>query len=328
MQEFTGREYLQIAIANHFGMDKFAWASRLEWTRDNEANLESLDSDADEPTGYRKAVRAWRDVQAGKPTNYIMGLDATASGIQILAVLAGCMQSAATCNVVNTGRRENVYTYLHDHMTNLGATAEYLLVKDTTVRTCYDSTRAAKDAFGEGTPELLAFYAALKEVVPGAWRAKTLMSNCKDPTATYYTWTLPDDHVAYVPITKTVDKNFEHDELDHLRMKFKMKLQMADPGNRSLPANITHSVDAWVCRQMVLRCHQAGFWMAPVHDCFYASPKYMNEVRRFYNEILTELAQMDLLQSIVREVTGRKYTVLKVSNTLHHHILDADYALS
>lgn len=116
MQKFTGKEYLKIDIASLFGMDKKTWDERLAWFDQNQANLESLSPKADSPNCYIAAVNAWRDVQAGKPIGYAINLDATASGIQILALLIGDAKAAEQVNLIATGKREDLYTYIYNKM--------------------------------------------------------------------------------------------------------------------------------------------------------------------------------------------------------------------
>lgn len=79
-EEFTPRQYLQIDIANSYGLDKLDWSDRLSWFNDNEPHLEDLLNQADEPALYYAGVKAYRDVQAGKPIGYMISLDATSSG--------------------------------------------------------------------------------------------------------------------------------------------------------------------------------------------------------------------------------------------------------
>ena len=60
-----------------------------------------------------------------------------------------------------------------------------------------------------------------------------------------------------------------------------------------------------------------------------ASPNHMNKVRQNYVEILAELASMNLLQDILREVSGNFSLVYKkYSHDLSNDILNAEYALS
>ena len=123
MQTFTGAQYLMIDIANSYGLDKQSWDSRLEWFKNHEADILkdtiTYTQQAEEPAQFMAGVIAYKKFLEGKPSGYMCGLDATASGIQLLSVLSGCAQSACTCNLVNTGRREDAYTVTHNHMDRL-----------------------------------------------------------------------------------------------------------------------------------------------------------------------------------------------------------------
>ena len=80
MQFFTPLQYIQIDIANQFGLDKEQFEDRIAWVVANEADLESLESEADDLYRYGAAVMAYREVQAGKPTGHRVCFDACSSG--------------------------------------------------------------------------------------------------------------------------------------------------------------------------------------------------------------------------------------------------------
>ena len=69
------------------------------------------------------------------------------------------------------------------------------------------------------------------------------------------------------------------------------------------------------------------FEVLSVHDCFRCLPNYGNDLRRTYNQILSEIAASDLLSDVVSQIQGRKIFVNKLAN-LAPRILEANYALS
>ena len=74
---------------------------------------------------------------------------------------------------------------------------------------------------------------------------------------------------------------------------------------------------------------QAHVEILTIHDCFGARPKYMNIVRSHYIRILAELAQSNVLELILSDITGQEMVVTKRSDDLGLKILlDAEYALS
>lgn len=80
MHHFTGSQYLAIAIANAFGLDKKTWNQRLAWVAENRDNLKTLQRQAKEPAMFFAAVQALEDAEAGKPSGFPISLDATSSG--------------------------------------------------------------------------------------------------------------------------------------------------------------------------------------------------------------------------------------------------------
>ena len=267
MKTFTGVEYLKIDIANCFGLDRLNWMDRLYWVDTNNHQLKDLACNAKHPVLYRKGLRALRIVEKGLPTNHIMGLDATASGIQLMAAISGCHTTAATCNLINTGQREDVYASVATHMNQVsGLSFTRNDIKQPLMTVVYGSTEQPKQIFGEGE-ELIVFYDTIKERIPGAWKLLQLFMKYWDSYAEYHSWTLPDGHVAKVPVVEVMEKKLEIDEEDHMRFTYRASVVTSKRKSRSLPANIIHSIDGWVVRQMVQAANKQGFWMAPVHDC-------------------------------------------------------------
>jgi len=130
MQEFTGFEYVKISLANHYGLDRLNWDERLEWVDRHTGHLDMMASTAKEPVLYRKTLRAFHAALNQEPSGYICMLDATASGLQIMACLSGCHQTAKNVNLINTGHREDAYQTTADTMSKVaGRKFERDLVK-------------------------------------------------------------------------------------------------------------------------------------------------------------------------------------------------------
>jgi DNA-directed RNA polymerase len=325
MQTFTGREYLLIDIANCFGLDRTLWDERIQWAEDNHPALEYLDVDAKHPILYRKAVRALRVVDRNEPTNHIMGLDATASGPQMMACLSGCHKTAYEVNLLDSGERKDLYESVAHYM-DMDFDRDKLKIPIMT--TFYGSTAQPKAIFGDGSPELQMYYEVLNKRLTGAMRVLNVIQQFWDSLSPYHEWTLPDGHTAFVPVVDTFEKSLEIDELNHLRMSYRTQTLATKQHSRALAANVIHSVDGYVCRQMVLMAHKQGFWMAPIHDCFYASPNYMNQVRKNYLTILSNICKEPILENMLRNISNKPVSINKASNNLHIEILKANYALS
>jgi DNA-directed RNA polymerase len=325
MQELTPLEYLQIDVANCFGLDKETWNNRLEWVKDNNSVLEVLSDTAESPILFRKAVRALRKVEDGYPTNHIMGLDATSSGPQFMAAMSGCIHSAEAVNLVNTGKREDLYNYVSSTMSSLvGRMIPRWEIKHPVMTFFYGSVAAPRAVFGEAVDS---FFEAMHKGMPGPTSLMELFQAHWNPTATEYRWVMPDGHHVVIPVTDVEQKGMEIDELDHFRYTYRTRVVKPREDGRALAANIVHSVDAWVCRQMVRRAARQGFQLAPIHDCFFTSPKYMQRVRENYRDLLIEVAERNLVSDILGQITQSNYSYSKIANIVKP-MQGMDYHLS
>lgn len=257
MQTFTARQYLAIDIASNYGMDKDTWNDRINWVIENEDNLEDLITTAKEPALYFAGVRAYRDVQAGKPIGYPISLDATSSGLQLLACLTGDRSAAQLCNVLNfkendvTQRRDG-YTVIYKAMVDaIGENSKISRddVKTAIMTALYGSKAEPKRVFGEGVL-LLTFYKIMAEYAPSAWELNQTMPFFWQDTKCH-SWTLPDNYHVHVkvmsPTTTTV--NFLNAPYDIVEM---VNEPLAE--GRSLGANTIHSLDGMIVREMLRRC--------------------------------------------------------------------------
>lgn len=253
MQTFTGREYLKIDIANNFGHDKLLWDQRLNWFHQNEDKLDDLVSIAKEPALFFAAVQAYRKVLAGEKIGYMISLDATSSGLQLLAALTGCPHTARLCNVINTGAREDAYTNVYDHMLKIvNDTAKIARddVKNAVMTAFYTSRAEPKRVFGEGAL-LDIFYHTLEDKAPGAWELNEAMLAMWNPNALEHSWILPDNFHVHVKVMAPVKET-----VHFLNEPFDVYYQVNKPmrEGRSLGANTIHSIDGMIVRELTRRC--------------------------------------------------------------------------
>lgn len=330
MTDFSGTQYIKIDIANQFGLDRLKWQERIWWVDDNRADLLNQQAQAKYPTAYNKALRALQQAEAEVPINHIMGLDATASGLQIMGAMSCCRSSAAATNLIDTGKREDVYTSVGEQMSKLlNIPIDRKEIKKPIMTYFYGSTAVPKKVFGEGA-QLAAFHEALGTMLPGPTKLMSLLQEQWNPNAIRHMWAMPDGHVAYVPVSAKEDKGLEIDEADHLRFTYRAEVVKPLLKSRSLAANIIHSIDGWICREMVKGAKEQGFYLATIHDCFYAHPNHMNKVRQLYRECMAEVAKMNLVTSILSQIANRTVDYLPLSKRedLAKDILQSEYALS
>ena len=256
MTEFSGWQYLLIDVANAYGHDKLVFEDRLQWAEQNLKQLESLADKADSKPLFMKAVMAIRKAQKGVATGHLVGFDAVCSGIQIMSALTGCEAGATATGLIDTGERPDAYTTATKVMNGLLASQGISLnvsrpdAKAALMTSCYGSKKKPKKIFGEG--ELLAlFYDILKEFCPAAWELNETMKDLWNPTAYSHNWILPDNFHVQTKVMDTITDRVIFDEAP-LDVSFKINRPM--PEGRSLGANMTHSIDGMIVREIVRRC--------------------------------------------------------------------------
>lgn len=254
MKTFTGSQYLKIDIASQFGHDKMTWEDRIAWFDDNEQRLSSLEGQADNPALFHAGMLAWQAHKAGKPSGYPISLDATSSGLQILAVLVGDRQAAQLCNVINTGDREDAYTLVYEEMlTAINETGKISreMTKQAIMTALYGSEAEPKRVFGTGQL-LRVFYETMGRLAPGVWELNQAMLSMWNPRAYSNDWVLPDNFHVHVKVMSKVKEtvNFLNQPFDTF-----YNANLPNEKGRSLGANMTHSIDGMVVREMTRRCN-------------------------------------------------------------------------
>lgn len=257
MQTFTSAQYLKIDIATNFGLDKEDWDDRIAWFDENEHQLDLLITQAEEPALFFAGVKAWKETQEGKATAYPISLDATASGAQLLSILIGCEKSAKLCNVIDTGTRADFYTEVYEGMKqrlmDAGMPTGFFTrkkLKDAVMPWFYSSDEQPKNAFGEGDM-LQIFQVTMQDDAPGVTMLREAMLNLWQKTALSHDWILPDNFNVKV---KVMDKVTEPVLFLNRPYEVDFKVNKPTESGRSIGANVTHSLDGMVVREMTRRC--------------------------------------------------------------------------
>ena len=252
MVKFSPWQYVCIDVANAAGHDKMRFEDRIKWVYSNINDLESLAAGvkAKDVPMYRKAVMTLRNAQKGIPSGHMVGVDGSSSGIQMMSVLTGCLDGATASGLVDPDRRANAYAQ------NMGYMAELLGnecdidpadAKAALMTMYYGSRAKPKEIFGEGTPELEAFYQAAYKLAPGPWELMDILRNSWNSYALAHKWKMPDgfDAVVKVMTEYTVANGnaarVEVDELDHSSFTYEYSVNEGQKKGLSNIANVTHS---------------------------------------------------------------------------------------
>lgn len=334
MQFIKPIDYLRIDIASQFGLDKLTWNERIEFVHDNKSVLEDGIGLAKKPLLYAKAVNAYREVQAGKPTNHIIGLDASSSCVQIMGLLIGCEKSLIQTNMINTGEVQDVYSNTTSEM-NVHLNNEIQVPRDIVKRSLMTSLYGSKMnpimLFGEGTPELTQFYAARQTLIPGCMEVMSDLLSAWNPHTTSYQWTLPDGHVAKVMVTDPENTSHRIRDIHGTKSSFTYeykKRNVTSTYSTPIAANCIQSVDSYICRELIRRCYKSGFNILTVHDAFYTSPVNVHTMRQHYLDICIELYKSNYLSNIISELLGRPVKYKQYDSSLEGKMRDAEYFIS
>lgn len=254
MQHFTPKQYLKIDIANSFGLDKLDWDKRLEWFEANESSLLSKLREAENPAMFYAGVKAWEEVKAGRTTGYPISLDATSSGIQILSILTGDRKAAEISNVLDSGHRSDAYQALYQAMIKrVGGNVQFSRadLKRSIMTAFYGSEAVPKEVFGEGKM-LAAFFATLEAETPFVWELNKAFLAMWNPTALEYAWVMPDNFHVHVKVMGEVQETVQFMGENFVTSRTE---NIAQAQGRSLGANVTHSIDGMIVRELLRRCN-------------------------------------------------------------------------
>jgi hypothetical protein len=237
------REWLLCDVARSYGLDKASWSERLAWAVKNVSELPG----AKEPFLYRSALKASQAVT----TDHLISLDATASGIQCLSLMAQDSASALEANLGSTGVR-NPYQRVCELMGGESSPYPYKHVKEATMTAFYESVAVPMNFFGKDYDK---FVQAASKMLPGPWAVKEAIASCmtgKD----FYSWTMMDGFVVNMEVTAPVECSMD---IGGLEMKW-IEHRRAAVATKGLTANVTHSLDALVLREVIRRTHCNYEW--------------------------------------------------------------------
>lgn len=261
MQTFTGYQYIKIDVANHFGLDKETFEDRIQWVDTHIDDLEDFTTSADTQPLYLAAVMALRKAQLGIPSGHLVGLDACSSGIQIMGALMGCTVTCESTGLVDPTVRADIYSAVTDVMNNklqhegIRVTPSRKDVKQALMTHFYGSKEKPKEIFGDETIELEKFYESQAEVAPGAVIAMEELLGSWQSFAPTHNWMLPDGFEAKCKVMSPVDVKIEIDELDHATFTHRFYENEGTERGLSIAANIIHSIDGMIVREMNRRCN-------------------------------------------------------------------------
>lgn len=266
--KYTAFDFLCIDVANQGHNDKILFEERIQWVKENFNRLPYLETSKKERPLYIKAVNALYAACRGEEIGHMVGLDATCSGMSLMSVWTKCYKGCWATNLIDPNLRNDAYTLVTDaasrHLGG-GLIIERKDAKNATMTALYGSQKTPRDIFGKDTPELDAFYAGLWEIAPGAVELLGDLRNAWQPFALEHSWILPDCFEAKIKVMRKIEgERVEVDELDGSTFTYDYYVNEGVEKDLKLVANVTHSGDAFLVREMDRRCNYNA---QEVKDC-------------------------------------------------------------
>lgn len=307
MKTYTGLEYLDISIANCIGHDKILFEERLDLVSD--INPEEYIMDASDPYQLIAAIEAKKDALAGKPTGYMMGLDACSSGIQLMALFTGDTKAAELCGLIHKGNREDIYAECLAFMEGIvkGLPYDRKYIKEVGMKVMYGSRAEPINAFPDDDIRN-AFFDSLATNMPRCIDLLYTLLDCADSSATYYEWTLPDGHVSHVLVHDVVEYTFTVPELDEYPVVHRIKENIPKRKDVSLPANVIQSVDAYIVRELGLR---SNYDIAKLKNAINIIDKSTSVVIKDWHGAPSITRAYDLTESNIKTYSTNELKVLR-----------------
>ena len=164
------------------------------------------------------------------------------------------------------------------------------------------------------------FYKAVENILPGF----TLLQN--DVNALWNNrktvqYVLPDGGV--VTLKEETNEYHVFKLWDELEVKAKISGTSKKKFTLILFVGIIHSIDAYIAREIINR---ADFDILTIHDAFRCHPNNAHQMKQIAKEVYIDVLNMNLMDDILYQITGKKITTNK-SKLRPHHIEDSQYII-
>ncbi|MDC0644018.1 hypothetical protein OAP32_00410 [Crocinitomicaceae bacterium] len=242
-KRYTPIQYVQIALSNAAGFEKTMSDNETKILWASDLGVEGLEQfEAEDPMAYADALQAYKDALSGTPSGFICGMDAGASGAQMLAVLTGDLKAAIHTGLAKAEGRGDFYKAVVNALDS-SLDIDPKDVKSAVMTALYMSEKIPEEVFG--AENLALFEEALNECAPYVYELLVMVRTLhQDLQKTSYEWTMPNGYHVYTPTLVT-------DKLTTVEMlggsfRYETKSIEYDESYKGLLANLAHSTDAFV----------------------------------------------------------------------------------
>jgi len=345
-----GLYWLKVNIASEFGHDKLSFDEQAEWTsRFDTVKLGKMAKDAENPFAYMNAVRALIDHECGLLVKYIMPIDCSNQALQLYGVLSGDLTTAQLGSLGSGNVRNDAYQMIADYFNGEFKTKVFTreVCKKPLMITLYGSLQGGQqiadnlktDAqelfktlglFGEYVDDWLdeAFSNAMLSIAPYAMSVMDEIQTLNNEEIGTYSWVMPDGFIVKYDVKSNLDVNIQRKSVKGVTFSCHLTSKVYAPskGNRGMAPNVIHSVDGYVMRQLKRR--MGDVFMTTIHDSYSVHPNQIDKLRHEYSEVLVEILESDLLESIMSQIAGARVTFTKNTTLTPDHIRNSVYHLS
>jgi len=206
------------------------------------------------PTAHYLRWVAENALASDEPTGTFIGADASASGIQLMAVLRGCIKSAESVGLL----ADNDFYTLAKETANLVIESNEdprKVFKECSMQHFYGGVKTPSEKLGEAN--LPKFYETLEALAPGCERLLEELQSTYWETSVFR-WTLPDGFKVQQPVIKTERIELQMPHNPNVVFGYAYKTLITREKGLEMAANVVHSVDAYVARELIYRASFAS----------------------------------------------------------------------
>lgn len=320
--------WLAFQVATTFGLDKATMAERLEWVNNNHDLITKIATDPiDNLPEWEEVEEPWQFMSAcheyyhcciacdKQHTGLMVAVDATCSGLQILAGLAKDQSTASLVNVCPGDKPSDAYKAVAEEAKKyLPSEMHPWMTRKTTKRTVmtipYNATKSSswkyiKEALVEQgfNPEkeqvslaVDAVYQSMDAIVPGPmrvmrWIKKHVGQYIKDG-ASEVQWTTPSGFVVNQKRNKHETERMELQLLGTTKITLSVGEGAPCPTRHksSTAPNLIHSLDASILHETFQRFNGP---FTVIHDSVLCRATDMGALNRLVRETYTEIFTRD-----------------------------------
>lgn len=308
LPNYTAQSWLLIGLANAHGQDKLSFSERRVWAMQAYCDIPA--ANAEEPA-YALAM-----IDGLLGNNQVrVHLDATASGTQILAAFANCRKSGTHCNLFGEARQD-AYTNAWKAMGSIEGISR-ADAKQAFMTSQFGSRKVPREALGE--QNLPAFYEMYQREFPGVWGVLNYIQGLWQSEVHSHRWTMPDGFEVI-----QWNNGLEEQEVTLFGQQVKVRKQVHTQERRgiSLAANVTHSTDGFICREMVKRAqYDPQEAQDTIEFGFASGEKHEDLDGLLYLYRKTQFLSVDLIKVMNSEIYQEKLTeaeMLEIQMLLEH----------